>query len=127
MKLKDIYNEGALGADITGKYSPNNKLLKPEFEPNKSHMTTPKTEPMDELIDFDELADNLTPGFGPQQYAQKDNKKQNTNIVKNLTKRNKKLFDRDTEGTITIPGIHSDNKKAINKEHSKLLQTELEK
>jgi len=125
MKLNDIYNEGALGADITGRYSPNNKLLKPEFEPTTSHSTTPKTEPMDELIDFDKLADNITPGFGPQQYAQKDNKQKNTDIVKNLTKRNRKLFDRDTNGNINIPGIYPDNKKAINKEHSRSLRTEL--
>lgn len=120
MLHKIIVNEGAEAANITGMYAPTNGLLKPEFAPIQSKSKTPKTEPLDDLIDLDKLADNITPGKGAQ-YAQKDNKSNNTEIVNNLTKRTKTLFDRDQEGKVSIPGIH-DNPKSINKQHSSLLR-----
>jgi hypothetical protein len=125
-QYKRTYSEGAEAANITGRYSPNNKLLKPEFEPTTGHSTIPKTEPMDELINFGKLASNITPGFGPQ-YAQSDDKQSNTKLVRGLTKRNSKLFDRDNKGKITIPGIHIDNKKSINTSHSRSLRSQLDK
>ena len=123
--LREIL-EGAEAANITGRYSPNNNLLKPEYEPRQSTARTPKTEPMDELIDFDELADNITPGKGVA-YPQKDNKQENMNVVKQLTKRRGRLFDRDAAGNVVIPGIHKDNEKSINKEHSNTLRDMLTK
>ncbi len=121
-------NEGAEGADITGQYAPTNDLLKPERKPKDSSAKIPKTEPMDELIDRDKLDADFTPGEGGRQYAQTDDvdfenprelvdkilsREKTTGLadIERATGKNGKLFTRDPEGKIVIPGLETKEQK----------------
>ncbi len=112
--------EGAEAADITGQYAPTNGLLKPEYEPKRSSAKTPQLEPMDELIDIEELTNDIIPGSG-KQYAQSDEKREMSardiiNKVLNHSKlkhieRKGKLFARDASGNVIVSGLETPAQK----------------
>jgi hypothetical protein len=91
MILQEIL-EGAEAADITGKYAPTNQLLKPEFQPKQSTMRPPKTEPMDDFIDYDKI-DHITPGSG-RSYPD-TNKASKSALVRSLDKQIRAKYKKD--------------------------------
>lgn len=56
--------EASAGPEVTGQYAPTNGLLKPEYEPPRSHAKAPGTEKDDENIDMSRISDlgRPTPG-----------------------------------------------------------------
>jgi hypothetical protein len=140
VKVKNIdsVREGAEAANITGQYAPTNDLLKPERKPKDSSAKIPKTEPMDELIDKNRLFSKFTPGEGGRQYAQTDgfecenprdlvdkmlNRGKTTGLadVERATGKNGKLFTRDPEGKVVIPGLETkEQKERINAINQKI-------
>lgn len=117
-------DEGAECSSITGQYAPTNNLLKPEYPPIESKSKTPRTEPLDDLINLDDLSSSITPGTGAQ-YAQKDpdeiaNKILGNNAPVDPTKK-RSLFSRDSSGKPIVPGLESKQQKDKIKNNSQIV------
>lgn len=123
--------EASAGPEVTGQFAPTNDLLKPEYEPPRSHAKAPGTEKDDERIDVSDLGiprpgegtDSEPEGsdtherigeFNPRDIADKIIKDKVGNIKRPTTKGS--LFKRDGDGKPVVDGILSPEQKRIRAE-----------
>lgn len=119
--------EASGGGEVTGQYAPTNDLLKPEYEPPRSHAKAPGTEKDDERIDHEklEISDfgNPVPGqttdvqpegsnshdlvgeFDPREVAERIIKGKMGSIKRPQTQGS--LFKRGKDGKAIVDGIDS--------------------
>lgn len=126
--------EASGGPEVTGQYAPTNDLLKPEYEPPRSHAKAPGTEKDDERNDELELSDLGEPVPGPSTDHQPegsinitadkefDPRKVAEEIVKSKVgsvkrpDRKGSLFMRDKEGKPVVAGIETPDQKRAKEE-----------
>lgn len=125
--------EASGGGEVTGQYAPTNALLKPEYEPPRSHMKQPGTEKDDEHIDITALglpvpgqttdvqpegsnSHELVGEFDPREVAERIIKDK-VGAVKRPQARGT-LFKRDGAGKPLIDGIDTPDQKRAREEKS---------
>ena len=128
--------EASGGGEVTGQYAPTNSLLKPEYEPPRSHAKAPGTEKDDGNIDMSRLSDlgrpvpgpgtdpepegsdtyEISMGFDPRSVAEKIIKDK-VGSVKAPEKKGS-LFKRDRDGKAIVDGIDSPEMARERKEKS---------
>lgn len=129
-KEKEVVTEASGGGEVTGQYAPTNDLLKPEYEPPRSHAKAPGTEKDDEFIDKKKLSDlgsKVVPGegtedsdietFDPRQVAADLIKSKFGRIQKPTVKGS--LFKRDGQGKVVVETA-DDRRKAKEERSAKV-------
>lgn len=126
-------NEAAGGGEVTGQYAPTNSLLKPEYEPPRSHAKAPGTEKDDEHIELSDLgrpvpgqttdvqpegsnAHDLAGEFDPREVAERIIKDKVGDIKRPINKGS--LFDRDKDGRPVIKGLDTPEQRRARIEKS---------